>query len=125
MPTDTAARTPLSRVREARGLRLEDVASAAGVCLRTVFDADRGPRHATVRYQTFREGRERGRVIAARHGVDLTRFASSWAPLLIARPPRHGRGALRRHELWRGADSPTRLRVPVRGCATHVALAGS
>jgi adenine-specific DNA-methyltransferase len=36
-----------------------------------------------VRYQTFREGREHGRVIAARHGVHLTRLASSWAPLLI------------------------------------------
>jgi adenine-specific DNA-methyltransferase len=36
-----------------------------------------------VRYHSFREGRERGRVIAARHGVRLTRLASSWAPLLI------------------------------------------
>ena len=36
-----------------------------------------------VRYQTFREARERGRAIAARHGVRLTRLASSWAPLLI------------------------------------------
>jgi adenine-specific DNA-methyltransferase len=36
-----------------------------------------------VRYQTFQEGRERGRVIASRHGVELTRLASSWAPLLI------------------------------------------
>ncbi len=36
-----------------------------------------------VRYQTFQEGRERGRAIAARHGVHLTALASSWAPLLI------------------------------------------
>ena len=36
-----------------------------------------------VRYQTFRAARERGRAIAAKHGVKLTRLASSWAPLLI------------------------------------------
>ena len=36
-----------------------------------------------VRYQTFREARDRGRAIAAKHGVKLTRLASSWAPLLI------------------------------------------
>lgn len=36
-----------------------------------------------VRYQTFRDLQERGRAIAARHGVRLTRLASSWAPLLI------------------------------------------
>jgi transcriptional regulator with XRE-family HTH domain len=40
--TTTAAPTPLRRIREARGLRLEDVASAAGVSYRTVFDAERG-----------------------------------------------------------------------------------
>jgi transcriptional regulator with XRE-family HTH domain len=42
--TSTDASTPLRRVREARGLRLEDLASASGVAIRTVFDAERGPR---------------------------------------------------------------------------------
>jgi transcriptional regulator with XRE-family HTH domain len=42
MATKTTADTPLRRVREARGLRLEDVASASGVSIRTVFDAERG-----------------------------------------------------------------------------------
>jgi adenine-specific DNA-methyltransferase len=36
-----------------------------------------------VRYQSFKAGRERGRAVAERHGVRLTRLASSWAPLLI------------------------------------------
>ncbi len=36
-----------------------------------------------VRYQSFTQGRDRGRQIAARHGVRLTRLASSWAPLLV------------------------------------------
>lgn len=36
-----------------------------------------------VRYQSWKEARERGRVIAANHGVRLTRMASSWAPLLL------------------------------------------
>jgi transcriptional regulator with XRE-family HTH domain len=39
-PTSTDAPTPLRRVREARGLSLEDVASAAGVSVRTVSDAE-------------------------------------------------------------------------------------
>jgi transcriptional regulator with XRE-family HTH domain len=39
------SRTPLRRARERLNLRLEDVASAAGVSIRTVFDAERG-RHA-------------------------------------------------------------------------------
>lgn len=36
-----------------------------------------------VRYQSWKEARERGRVIAANHGVRLTKLASSWAPLLL------------------------------------------
>lgn len=36
-----------------------------------------------VRYQSWKEARERGREIAANHGVRLTRLASSWAPLLL------------------------------------------
>jgi transcriptional regulator with XRE-family HTH domain len=40
--TGTDARTPLRRVREARGLRLEDLAAASGVSIRALFDAERG-----------------------------------------------------------------------------------
>ncbi len=36
-----------------------------------------------VRYHGWTTSRERGREIAASHGVQLTRLASSWAPLLI------------------------------------------
>ena len=36
-----------------------------------------------VRYQQFKESRERGREIARKRGVRLTRLASSWAPLLL------------------------------------------
>ena len=36
-----------------------------------------------VRYQSWKQARERGRRIAARHDVQLTRLASSWAPLLL------------------------------------------
>lgn len=36
-----------------------------------------------VRYQSFTANRERGRALAARQGIRLTRLASSWAPLLI------------------------------------------
>jgi hypothetical protein len=54
---DTTTCTPLRRVREARGLRLEDVASAAGVSIRTVFDAERG-RH---------EPRRASKAVARRH----------------------------------------------------------
>jgi transcriptional regulator with XRE-family HTH domain len=39
--TQCAPRTPLRRAREDLGLRLEDVASLAGVSIRTVFDAER------------------------------------------------------------------------------------
>jgi transcriptional regulator with XRE-family HTH domain len=34
--------TPLRRAREARGLKLADVASASGVCVRTVSNAELG-----------------------------------------------------------------------------------
>src|SRR5437764_6552481 len=40
--TQTDLRTPLRRAREQLGLRLEDVASSAGVSIRAVFDAERG-----------------------------------------------------------------------------------
>jgi adenine-specific DNA-methyltransferase len=36
-----------------------------------------------VRYHGWKTSREKGREIAAAHGVQLTRLASSWAPLLI------------------------------------------
>jgi len=36
-----------------------------------------------VRYHSWKTSREKGREIAAAHGVQLTRLASSWAPLLI------------------------------------------
>jgi transcriptional regulator with XRE-family HTH domain len=43
--TDTPTTTPLRRAREARGLRLEDLARASGVSIRTVFDAEHGRGH--------------------------------------------------------------------------------
>jgi adenine-specific DNA methylase len=36
-----------------------------------------------VRYQALQASRQRGRVLASRKGVHLSRLASSWAPLLI------------------------------------------
>lgn len=36
-----------------------------------------------VRYQSWKTARQRGREIAAKHGVNLTGLASSWAPLLL------------------------------------------
>ena len=65
---DTTACTPLRRAREARGLRLEDLASAAGVSIRTVFDAERG-RH---------EPRRSSKAVIAR-ALELD-VAALWPP---------------------------------------------